>query len=248
MARTVEDVSVGFSIVAGPHWSDPLSVPAPVDDPASVTVGALRVAVVEQIGPEVATPETLAALRRAAEAFESAGADVQAVDSVPGDDRIHELAVAGLDPTSGAATEARLIRMGGSLAELHPLTRLTYDTLAEPTWTIAEYQELLTEVFVLRARVRRFFERHDVLLSPVAAEPAAPHGEAWSRLRGVDYCRWHNVTGVPAATVRAGTSTEGLPINVQAASRPFAEHICLAAARLIEGVTGGWSPPPQLRD
>jgi amidase len=247
MARTVDDVSLGFSVLVGSHWSCPASVPVPVTDPSSVRVEGLRVAAVAQIGPLEADLATLDALRRAVAAFEAIGIDVEWIDSVPGDDRIHEFAVAGFDPTGGAVTAAQLSMMRGSVDELHPLTRLTIDMVAEHEWSLEDYIRTVTELMALRVQVRGFFERHDVLLSPVAADPAARHGQAWQRYRGVDYSRWHNVVGIPAATVRAGTSPDGLPINVQAASRPFDEHACLAAARHIERHTGGWTPPPLLQ-
>ncbi len=246
MARTIDDVSLGLSVLAGPHWSDPSSAPVALTDPSSVPIGQIRVAAVEQIGPVTADAETLDALRRSVAAFEAAGIDVEWIDSVPGDDRIHEYAVAGFDPTGGATTAALLGSMRTSVDGLHPLSRLTYDVTAAHEWTLEGYMETVTGLFALRAEVRRFFDGYDVLLSPVAADPAARHGEAWDRYRGIDYSRWHNVVGIPAATVRAGTSPAGLPINVQAASRPFGEHICLAAARHIELDTGGWAPPPQL--
>ncbi len=54
----------------------------------------------------------------------------------------------------------------------------------------------------------------------------------------------YNLTGWPAAVVRAGTSSEGLPIGVQVVARPWRDDVALAVAQHIEKVLGGWQPPP----
>ena len=58
------------------------------------------------------------------------------------------------------------------------------------------------------------------------------------------YTNPHNLTGWPAATVRAGTSADGLPIGVQLAARPWEDETALAAAAAIERALGGFRPPP----
>jgi amidase len=57
------------------------------------------------------------------------------------------------------------------------------------------------------------------------------------------YTNPYNMTGWPAAVVRAGTVPPGLPIGVQIVGRPWTEHVVLAAAAHIESKTGGWQKP-----
>jgi amidase len=52
-----------------------------------------------------------------------------------------------------------------------------------------------------------------------------------------------SLTGWPAATVRAGTSPEGLPIGVQLVARPWRDDVALAAALAVERALGGYRPP-----
>jgi amidase len=52
----------------------------------------------------------------------------------------------------------------------------------------------------------------------------------------------HSLTGWPAATVRVGTSAEGLPIDVQLIARPWRDNVDLAAA-LRERELGPWRAP-----
>jgi amidase len=88
--------------------------------------------------------------------------------------------------------------------------------------------------------MRRFGERFDAILSPVFPTAAPPHGqvENWT-----SYTTPHNLSGWPAATVRCGTSEDGLPIGVQLAARPWRDEIALAAALALELALGGYQPP-----
>ena len=52
-----------------------------------------------------------------------------------------------------------------------------------------------------------------------------------------------NLTGWPAATVRCGTSPEGLPIGVQLVARPWRDDVALAAALHLERELGGFRAP-----
>ena len=89
-------------------------------------------------------------------------------------------------------------------------------------------------------------ERYDVLLSPVSDGPAPPHGGLADR-DGVDpacFATPHSLTGWPVATVRCGSSPEGLPIGVQLVARPWRDDVALAAAAALERALGGWRPSP----
>ena len=52
------------------------------------------------------------------------------------------------------------------------------------------------------------------------------------------------MSGWAAATVRCGTSADGLPIGVQLAAPPWRDEVALAAALALERALGGYSPPP----
>ena len=85
-----------------------------------------------------------------------------------------------------------------------------------------------------------FGDGFDLLLSPVFPTPAPLHGEIENR---TSYTTSHSLTGWPAATVRCGTSAEGLPIGVQIAAHPWRDDMALAAALALETALGGYSEP-----
>ena len=107
---------------------------------------------------------------------------------------------------------------------------------------------LLRRWDAFRTEMLAFARRHDVILTPVSGGPARRHGT--SNVPGeIDPTSWttpHNLTGWPAATVRAGTSPEGLPLCVQVIAWPWRDDVALAAAARIEQELGPFRAPRQV--
>ena len=93
-------------------------------------------------------------------------------------------------------------------------------------------------------RMRPFFERHDVLLTPVSAVPPVRAGQ-WEGLGAVrtflgmaqayPFAIEWNLTGQPSISVPAGRSDDGLPIGMQLVGRHGEEATLLALAAQLEG-------------
>jgi amidase len=105
----------------------------------------------------------------------------------------------------------------------------------------ASYWALIDQ---FRASMHAYLTLNDVILSPVSSSPALLHGTSIEEqnFKGFSYTMTHNLTGWPAAVVRCGTSSSGLPIGVQIAAAPWREDIVLAVARRLEEIFGGWQP------
>jgi amidase len=94
------------------------------------------------------------------------------------------------------------------------------------------------------ARMRPFFERHDLLLTPVMAVPPVRAG-AWEGLGAVrtllgmvmayPFALEWNLTGQPAISVPVGRSGDGLPIGMQLVGRHGEEATLLGVAAQLEG-------------
>jgi amidase len=108
----------------------------------------------------------------------------------------------------------------------------------------AEFAHLLVRWDMYRAATLGFMDRFDAVLCPPCAVAALPHGASFANLPAFSYTFAYNLTGWPAAVVRAGTSPEGLPIGVQVVARPWREDTALALAGQIERSLGGWQRPP----
>ena len=86
--------------------------------------------------------------------------------------------------------------------------------------------------------------RRTTSTSPLPGLPdARRRGTARSRT-ATSYTTPQNLSGWAAATVRCGTSADGLPIGVQVAAPPWRDEVALAAALALERALGGYSPPP----
>jgi len=93
-----------------------------------------------------------------------------------------------------------------------------------------------------RTSVLRFMSRFDLVLSPVAADVAPllklkPEGN-----HQLSYTVPYSLSGNPCVVVRAGTSSENMPIGVQVVAGNFRDATALKAARAIERALGGWRP------
>jgi len=95
------------------------------------------------------------------------------------------------------------------------------------------------------ARINAIFDDHDVVLTPVVAQPPEPVG-TWAgkgplrTFNGggpyVGYTAVWNLTGNPAAALPAGTDDAGLPLAVQLVARPGSEATLLALSAQLEAV------------
>jgi amidase len=96
-----------------------------------------------------------------------------------------------------------------------------------------------------RAAMLAFADRYDMLVCPVFPGPARPHGgmNVAGEIEPTSFTTPASLAGWPAATVRAGTSPEGLPIGVQLVARPWRDDVALAAALAVERALGGYRPP-----
>src|SRR6267143_429034 len=246
MARTVADVRSLFEVMAGPDAGDALSAPVPMRTYRESDLRSMRIGILESDALGVATPETRAAVERAAKSLRERGFTVEPF-------RLKRLDYA-LDlwwfffgPVIG-----NLLRhsVAGHEDQISPMLReyLEYATSGD-TITLNQFTEACAERDLLRAEILRQMQDTPVLLSPVSTSPAFRHGQG-NYLPGTGYrdtmrfSQWLNLTGFPGASVPFGVSNEGLPIGVQVIGRPFEDELVLAVAEAIEQARGPWLVPP----
>ena len=96
------------------------------------------------------------------------------------------------------------------------------------------------ERFALRERMRLFFERYDLLLSPTLPVASLDAGvNVPAHLADRNLVSWvyypypFNLTGQPAATVCAGLAG-GMPVGLQLVGRALGEYDVVRAAAAFE--------------
>jgi Asp-tRNA(Asn)/Glu-tRNA(Gln) amidotransferase A subunit family amidase len=247
MARTVADLRALFAIVAGPDPGDALSAPVPIREIVPTDLRGLRIGILEN--PELGrpTPETLSALRCAAQLLCDLNYRAEPFKLEKLEQALDLWwfffgpVIAGLFRQSTSGKESQLSPM--FLAYLQA-------TQAEPSVTLESFQKACMDRDLLRASLLRQLRDVPILLSAVSTAPAFRHGAGNYRPGDphnyrdtMRFCQWLNLTGFPGISLPMGQSTEGLPINIQLIARPFEEELLLAIAAQLEQARGPWQHP-----
>ena len=97
------------------------------------------------------------------------------------------------------------------------------------------------ERYALRDKLRPFFARYDILLSPVlpvtsldVGKNVPDHMPDRNLVSWVYYTYPFNLTGQPAATVCAGIASDGMPVGLQIVGRSLGEADVVRAAAAYE--------------
>lgn len=255
MARTVADAALLLSVVAGPDERDRFSLPADQTDyPAICELGAreglkdLRIAWSPDLGYAPVEPEVRAITEKAARRFAEFGAEVEEANP-------------GFDPPSPAFN---VYFYGGITASLNDLMATKGDLLDPGLRKIVERGQKLSGLDWGRAalgkialwdKMRRFYERYDLLLTPTLPQTAfelgidGPDTVAGKSVEGLGWTPFtypFNLTGQPAASVPCGFDSQGLPVGLQIVGRRFADATVLRAAAAFEALQPWASYRPSL--
>jgi amidase len=163
-----------------------------------------------------------------------------------------DFAAADADTRRTLDDAAAVLADGGAMvaAERHPgggheLTIEVWESYGGAIGSDELYR-LLRRWDAFRGEMLASLERFDLVLCPVFPEAARRHGDV-KRAGEPDptsFTTPFSLAGWPVATVRCGSSSEGLPIGVQLAAAPWRDDLALAAAGALERALGGWRPPP----
>jgi aspartyl-tRNA(Asn)/glutamyl-tRNA(Gln) amidotransferase subunit A len=243
MARSVRDVALAYSLMTGPDGADGFSISS-LDLDAGVGVASnrpLRVGWLASpgfFGP--IDPEVVATVKAAAQALSGTGCHVE------------EVRLPVLEQTDASSVLWQLQQMesrpefervtAGHEAQIFRHARLILDT---PDTPIAAFVAAEQAVERLRDSFVDYFQRYDALLGPVTPFPATRHGLNDLVVDGKTVSPFHvqsatspfSLTGMPALSMRFGTSHDGLPIGVQIVSSWLAESTALKVASLLEEVS-----------
>jgi amidase len=245
MARRVEDLITMMRLLALPDSRDQTVIGMPVGDPAEIRMKDLRIAFFTDNGIVPADAETTAVVRQAAALLEK---DVHRIEEQrpPGVEQSYDLEMRMIGPDGGDALRAYLASIGSE--RTHPLLEGWLKKLEPYRTTLGGFAECWAALDGFRARMFAFLEDYDAIISPVFPQAALPHGSSIDEpiFQGFSYTMTHNLTGWPAAVVRCGQTSAGLPIGVQIAAHPWREDVALCIASQLESACGGWQPSPCL--
>ena len=243
MARSIRDLALAFSQLAGPDGQDAYASSTVLFRAGVGREAERRLRVGWMTGPGFGPvdPEVRATVAAAAAAFAGLGMHVEEV-RIPALERdfaldvFNRLHVMEMKPAFAEATAGR---------RPDELYKMAMTMLGLPDTTMAEYIDAEQGAERLRDGFADYFKRFDVLLTHVLPIPAHKHGVAEFVIDGqtVDATYLQgatvplNVTGLPGISMRFGTSREGMPISVQLVGSWQAESTILRAASLLESVS-----------
>jgi Asp-tRNA(Asn)/Glu-tRNA(Gln) amidotransferase A subunit family amidase len=249
LARTVRDAALLLSVISGHDLRDPFSVAADVPDfvgACELPVKGLRIAWSRTLGYARPDPEVAAIAERAARVFEDLGCQVTEVDRVMDEDPV-DLWTSEFYAGVGVRLKKQLTQQRELLDPA--VADMLKDALAQ---TSEAYYAKVFRRYELRDKMRLFFERFDLLLTPTLPCPAfdvglntPPHLQGRNAVDWVYYTYPFNLTGQPAASIPAGLTRAGLPVGLQMVARSHQETDIFRAAAAFEASQpwAGQQPP-----
>ncbi|MSQ20299.1 MAG: amidase [Betaproteobacteria bacterium] len=252
MARTVRDVALMFSAIAGPDARAPISLEAPGSvfaPPLERDFRGRRIAFSADFGKLIPVdPAVVNAIAPQRSIFASLGCVVEEAipDFTDANEIFHRLRAYQYESNFGAVVDR------------HP--DLIKDTVI---WNIEEGRKLSGPELaaaermrtVLFRRVHAFFEKYEFLVLPVSQvlpfDIDTPYVQAINGVPMQTYIDWMRsciyitVTGHPAISVPCGFSPEGLPVGLQIVGRYRDDRGVLELAHAFEQATrvGERHPP-----
>ena len=239
MTRTVRDAAVLLQVMAGYDPRDPSSIRDPIPD----LVGAvdreakgLSIGWSPDYGFAAVKPEVVQVCRETLDGLVEAGCEI--ADS----DLVLDSPFDAFRPLFGTMAFASY----GTLLD-GDLTDYARDTIEHgATVSGAEYALALGHMDRIRASIEEQLDRFDVIASPTLAVPAFPAGgplDTVTEIDGREVDPWWgyfpftfpiNMAGLPAVSIPAGFSADGLPIGLQLVGKRGAEEALVTASAALE--------------
>lgn len=252
MARTVADVALTLSAIAGPDARAPLSLEEPGSrfaKPLKRDFKGVRVAWSPTLGGLPVEREVLDTLAPQRRVLEELGCVVE--DAIPdlrdADEIFQVMRAWNFDLSYGELLKSKRESMKDTVIwNIEEGAALT-----GPQVGAAERKR--TQLF---HRVREFMENYDFLAAPVTQvlpfdvdKPYVTEIDGVGLQTYIDWmksCYWITVTGLPAISVPSGFSAAGLPVGLQIAGRHRDDFGVLQLAHAFESATGHWKRRPQV--
>ncbi|MGH7322499.1 MAG: amidase [Candidatus Rokuibacteriota bacterium] len=242
ITRTVADAALMFAAMVGPDPRDPLALPSTGEDWTRLTDGpavrGLRAAWTPDLGGVAAVEPVYAAIcQAAARTFSELGCELE--NATPEIGAIRE-------PFLALNAGLRQATLGTYLAEwraeMDPILVRRLDVARELSAAAIGQAEVTRTAY--HQRLRRFFERYDLLLLPTTATAARPLDALLppeiagrpiqDHLDTVILTFAFNLSGYPAISVPCGFTAEGLSVGLQIAGGWHRDALVLEAAAAFE--------------
>jgi aspartyl-tRNA(Asn)/glutamyl-tRNA(Gln) amidotransferase subunit A len=245
MARSVADAAAMLNVLAQPDERDMLAWnSAPPDYRIGLDDGVrgLRIAWSPRMGHvRGLDPEVEEICAAAVRLFEGLDAFVEEAD--PGFSGEEARSAADIMWQSGAAAVLATLPEGRRSEQDQGFVAAGLSGMGHAATALVG---ALTARAGIAETMRRFHERHDLLVTPTMPIPAIEAGRDTPSdgSFGADWVNWSpytypfNLTGQPAASVPIGKTKAGLPVGLQIVGPARKDMLVVRAARALESVVG----------
>lgn len=262
IARSVDDLRLALSLIAGPDGIDRETPPVPLDSAHSHPLRDLRFAWCEQFGSVPVNSDIRRALEKLANELAAQGCKVEQL-SPPGFNidlawqTWGELMGAMVSPGLNFIVRLLARWVGWAIYWQTPI----YRSIERAMFTdMRRWARLLTQRDDLAAALENFLQHWDAWLVPVACTPAFTHRRSsvyypsppiqvdkrlapyWTAT--LSYTTPFNLTGSPVAVLPLGRTPQGLPIGVQVVGRRWRDMALLSVAERLSEISGPFRAPP----
>ena len=239
ITRTVHDAALVLDVITGYDARDMYSVPQAAAQYLTDLHGELKgmkLAWSSNLGYAVVDKEVLKLTESAAKAFTEFGCEVDEVS--PDVDSPEEAFSTQIAAAVCASLYDKLETWG---KDFDP--RLAHYVESSIGIPAIDYVNARMKHIEYYQKMRTFFEKYDLLLTPTLAVPAfnIPYygpkeinGQKVAPLAWLPFTYPFNITGQPAASVPCGFTSGGLPVGLQIVGRKFDEVSVLKAAAAFE--------------
>ena len=252
MARSIRDLSLAFSVLSGPDGKDGFasSQARPYNNLTTIEDRPLRIGWMTGPGFGPVDPEVAEIVENAASALKQLGHTVEQVE-IPALEKDFALDVFNRIHVMEMKEAFRQATAGRSDDEIYKMAKTM---LSLPDTSVKDYIDAEQAAERIRDGFAEYFSQYDVLLTHVLPIPAHKHGQESFVINGETVDATHlqgatvplNITGLPGISMRFGTSSTGLPINIQVIGSWHAESTILHVASLLEDVSSVSDVHPEL--
>ncbi len=258
LARSIDDLKLAFSIIAGADHKDVTVPDIPISYPEPRPLSALRLAWTDGFPGAAVSKDIRRAMNSFVGRLEKAGCTVE------------KTGPSGIRPEVGRQTFGKMLDMEAFGVRLPSYARLlayvfgSRDMMVFP-FSYEKYLRLLTTRDRIVGKMEKFMSRWDAWICPVTSTVAYEHmkpkryfgsypiykdpifvdGKAVDYLKAnVHHTGFFNLTGSPVVVIPIGQTKGGLPIGVQVVGKRWGDATLLTVAAQLFETAGSFRNPP----
>ena len=268
LARSITDLSLCLSLIAGADTRQPEIPPVGLDSPMSKDLSAYRIAWTYGFGFLPISTDTRLSIQALVSRLKSAGCCIEECNPSNFDCEAALVTYSGLVSLELYASTSSLKDIFQGLwglikTEFYDRTQTAFQSGTPISWggsrvippSLSKYAIALTERDHFIAQMDHFLDQWDVWICPVATVPAFTH-RPFGKPIGVDglsvpyllacgaYTMIFNLTGHPVVVIPVGQSQDGLPIGIQVVGKRWRDVELLMIAEQFSEVVDVFQSPP----